>query len=155
MEPREVGRRMVILSLLRRKKIDSRTADCVLYRGQLLLLESVIQNPSITQQELASRLGVTPASVAQSVKRLERAGLVEKHIDPKNLRRNQLTATESGVTAASRYRSLFDEIDKEIFAGFSDAELQAFSGCLDRMIENIMCDDFDLTKFPFRKDNKA
>lgn len=144
----DLGWRVIALNLLRRKRVQERTSDCVLYRGQLHLLEALIQSPGCTQNDIASRLCVTPASVAQSVKRLQCAGLIERRVDETNLRRNKLYATPAGIAAAARYRDCFDGVDRETFANFSDDELQSLRQYLDRMIENVRGDDFDIYNFP-------
>ena len=55
--------------------------------GQYPLLNYLSRHPDAAQQELASVLFVSPASVAQSTKRLQKAGLLEKASDPENLRK--------------------------------------------------------------------
>lgn len=152
MELRDVGRRLVLLNILKRKLVAEHTAGCELYPGQLHLLDAVILSPGIPQQEAASRLGVSAASVAQSVKRLEHGGLIQKEPDPNNLRKNRLFATPAGTAAADAYRKSFDLVDKAMFAGFSREELTHLSELLDRMIENLRPEDFDLSQFPVRKE---
>lgn len=144
----EIGGRFMILSILNRRQMAGRATGYELYPGQLQLLDAVMLHPGIPQQDVASRLGVSPASIAQSVKRLERAGLVEKHADQRNLRRNQLFATSAGIDAANQYRECFDEINQMMFDHFSEEDLSALAGYLDRMIENLRMDDFDLEHFP-------
>lgn len=132
-----IGARLIILSVLRRKHTRQKTANFELHHGQLPLLERIIANPGSTQQEVASWLMVTPASVAQSLTRLEKAGLIMRKVDPENRRCNRVYATENGVHAAALYRQSFDEVDAETFAGFSGEELTQFSALLDRMIANM------------------
>lgn len=147
----EFGKRWALLHILRRRYVQKQTADCELYPGQLHLLETAIREPGRTQQELAARLGVTPASVAQSAKRLSAAGFLERRVDEKNHRRNMLYATELGKRAAKRYRDCFDEVDRVMLGGFSDAELAILCGYLDRIIENTMDDAFDPAEHPYLK----
>ena len=149
MDLQPLGGRLVLLNVLRRNLTHRKTAGYELHRGQLPILELVLARPGCTQQELAEQLRITPASVAQSTTRLEKAGLIEKRADPDNRRRNCLNATEEGARAASRYRQSFDEVDAETFSGFSEAELVTLSAYLDRMIENINGDGTGLASFPF------
>ena len=152
MSTQEVGCRLVFLHILKRKFLTEHTAGCELYPGQLHLLDAVILSPGLTQQAAASCLGVSAASVAQSVKRLEHSGLLKKEPDPQNLRKNRLYATPAGIAAADAYRKSFDQVDGAMFSGFSSEDLTALTGYLDRMIENLKPEDFDLSRFPFRKD---
>lgn len=137
MQLQPIGARLILLSVLRRKRTREKTANYELHHGQLPLLERIIDNPGCTQQEVAALLMVTPASVAQSLTRIEKAGLIERKVDQENRRRNRVYATEAGRHAAALYRESFDEVDKETFAGLTDEELLRFSTLLDRMIENM------------------
>lgn len=127
----------MILGVMRRKSVRAKTENYELHHGQLPILERIIEQPGLTQQEIAAWLMVTPASVAQSITRLEKAGLIERKVDPENRRRNHVFATENGMHAATLYRKSFDEVDMETFRGLSDEELTRFAALLDRMIDNM------------------
>lgn len=137
MDLQPIGARLMILSVMRRKRIRMKTADSALHHGQLPLLERILEHPGSTQQQIASQLLVTPASVAQSMTRLEKAGLIERRTDPDNRRKNRVYATAAGRNAAALYRKSFDEVDSETFSGLNDGELAQFAALLDRMIANM------------------
>ena len=136
MNTQYLSAQLIALDVLSRNQVQKKTAGFELRRGQLPLLEILIANPDITQQELSSRLWVTPASVAQSVKRLARAGLVEKRVDPDNKRCNRLRATAAGEQAALLYRKSFDEVSEMTFAGLTDDELAQLDRLFHKMIDN-------------------
>lgn len=143
----EVISRMEKLHLLRRIILQKATADIGLHMGQLPILEYVRKNDGCTQAELAEKLLVSPASIALSTKRMEKEGLLEKHVDENNLRRNQLTVTEKGRRVSERCRNIFNEADTRMFDGFEKSELEHFLACLDKMLFNITGEDaehFDL-----------
>lgn len=133
----EVGKRFSMLDLLRRIELYRVTSDVGLHQGQLPVMEYIIRNEGCTQKEIADRLKVTPASIAISTKRLQKAGLIQKKTDESNLRCNKLYATELGIEMSLKCRNRFDEFDKRLFAGFADNELLALKDYLDRMIRNI------------------
>lgn len=137
MKLQPIGARLIILSVLRKKLVRAKTANYELHHGQLPLLERIIDNPGSTQQEIASWLMVSSASVAQSLTRLARDGLIERTVDPDNRRQNRVYATEAGKRAAALYRKSFDEVDQKTFANLTDGELEQFASLLDRMIENL------------------
>ena len=136
--------RLMLLNVLRGKRLRERTSGCALHVGQLPVLECVIASPGCTQHQLASRLMVTPASIAQSTKRLQRAGLIEKRVDEENLRCNRLYATAEGVALAREHRESFDQLNEEPLRGFSEAELCELAALLERMIDNINDDGVSL-----------
>lgn len=125
------------LELLRRIYARGRTRDVEMHRGQVPILDYIITNDGCTQAEAAAFLGVTPASVALSAKRMAAAGLIERSADEEDMRRNHLSATEKGKRAFEDFMAVFHEIDERMFEGFSDEELNLFNEMLMRMIENI------------------
>ncbi len=137
MENRLLGSKLIAVSILRRNQVLSRTTDCSIHPGQLPVLEIIMNCPGLTQREIAERLRVTPASVALSTKRLQKAGMLEKRVDSDNLRCNRLYATEFGEKAAQIHRKCFDEVDEVTFAGFSETDKQQMLAFMERMLHNL------------------
>lgn len=133
----EIGRRFSMLNLLRRIELHRATTDVGLHLGQLPVMEYIIRNEGCTQIEIADTLKVTPASIAISTKRLQKAGLIQKKTDENNLRCNKLSATQKGIELSQNCRDRFNEFDKKLFAGFSDQELLIMKDHLDRLMNNI------------------
>jgi len=100
-------------------------------------LEALAHHPDCTQQALADFLHVTPASVALSTKRLEKAGLIEKHTDKTDKRRNRLCITEQGRQLSLEHRRSMDALDADMLKSFTEEEKQTLSALLERMIENL------------------
>lgn len=136
----DLAGRLYKLNLLRRDFIQESTVDIALYFGQLPILEYVIEHDKCTQKEIADRLSVTPASIAISTKRMQKAGLLEKKVDENNLRCNRLTVTKKGHELSKQYRLKFDEMDKKMFVGFGEDELKQVNSYLSRLIMNITGD---------------
>lgn len=136
MHPREIGGRFMFLLLLRRN-ILQRGGETGLHPSQLPILEALVHNPDCTQQELADLLHVTPASVALSTKRLEKAGLIEKRADKTDKRRNRLCITEKGRQLSLDHRRRMDAVDTDMLQSFSEEEKQTLCALLDRLIENL------------------
>ena len=91
----------------------------------------------LAAKELAAKLRISPASLAMSLKRMHRAGLLEKTVNENDLRQNLIRLTDKG-------RELFDssfwEMEssaEEMLAGFSDGEIAALDGYLDRIRKNL------------------
>lgn len=143
MDTRYLGMQFFMIHSLRRRMVQRRTAGFDLRHGQLPLLEAVMQHPDSTQQELADRLCVSPASIAQSAARLSREGFLEKHVDPKNKRCNRLTATEAGMQAAHIYRLCFDEVNEYTFSGLTEAQQEQLSELLGMVLEHFQEDADD------------
>ena len=128
--------------ILMRRVITQRTAtrDCICL-GQLPALRYINEHPGCTQKDVADFIKVSPPSVAVMVKRMVRDGFVEKTADEHDMRQNRLTITESGRATAERCRSIFGQMDEQVYAGFSDEELEQLSSYLKRLIDNMASDE--------------
>ena len=65
--------------------------------GQVSLLVQIYRNYLIGVRELAAVEGVSPAAISGHVRRLEKAGLVERIPDPDDRRRQALVVSPTGV----------------------------------------------------------
>ena len=125
------------LHALHRIYLSRAALDNGLYFGQLPILENIMDHDLCTQKELAEWLRISAPSIATSVKRLQKNGLVEKRSDPEDLRVTRLHVTAKGQLYAAQSREAFDEVDRRLFAGLDGAERAALRGYLDRMIDNL------------------
>lgn len=125
------------LQLLRRCFLQSALEGAHLHFGQLPVLEYISKHTGCTQVEISDNLAVSPASIALSTKRMQKAGLIEKKIDEQNLRCKRLYLTPKGAQASIASRRAFNEFDARMFQGFSETELADLRLYLDRMTQNI------------------
>lgn len=68
--------------------------------------------------------------------RLEERGYVERRPDPEDGRRKRLYLTDAGEALRPEIEALKERIDREITAGFSEAEIDALAESLDRVCRN-------------------
>jgi DNA-binding MarR family transcriptional regulator len=73
--------------------------------GQVALLVQIRRRPGIGVRELAALERISPAGMSGHVKRLERAGLLERLPHAHDLRRRGLTVTEAGERVLRSVRS--------------------------------------------------
>ena len=125
------------LELLRRFKARELMADSGLHPGQPRLLEYVRSHPGCTQKEAADELDVTPASIAASLKRLEKAGYVQRRSDENDARRNRLFLTEAGEKQIGENHRRFEALDAEMFRGMTEDEVESFRRACEKMFDNL------------------
>lgn len=89
------------------------------------------------QRELADALRVSPATIAVSLKSLEREGYVEKLSDEKDQRRKGIRLTPKGEGAVRRCLMVFRAVDRHMFEGFSPEEVEQISAFHIRMLQNL------------------
>lgn len=90
-----------------------------------------------SQKELADRLHISPATVAASLKSLERNGYVERSVDPSDARRYQLSITRKAEAALKAGWEVFCSVDACMLSGFSPEEIEVLNAFHRRMLENL------------------
>ena len=125
------------LELLRRIRSRSLMAEYGLHPGQPRMLEYIRTHPGCTQKEAADELDVTPASAAASLKRLEKAGFVERRPDARDARRNQLYMTDAGLQQMEGNCRRFAALDERMFTGMTEGEIEAFRRACEKMFDNL------------------
>ena len=65
---------------------------------------------------------VSPASVATTLKRMEKSGFILRAEDKDDTRKKRLTATEKGSDALRSFRKVCEETDGQLFKNFSEEE---------------------------------
>ena len=123
--------------LLRKLFIRRTSEKSPLHFGQIAIMKTIEQNENCTQATIAEFLGVSPASVATSTKRLQKAGLVIKTVDKDNLRCKRLSLTDKGRSAIESQMSIFREYDELIFRNFSEEEKTVLMGLLERLVNEM------------------
>lgn len=148
--------RLCKVSLLHRYHIFLALTGLKIYRGQPQILEYLLEHGDCSQKELADELGVSPASIATSLKRMSKCGFIEKTTDESDRRINRLRITPQGKSALLAGRRECDKVDEAMFAGFSNEEIDAFSDMLGRIAENLSrggISEKDVIKFIKNADN--
>lgn len=133
----EVMGRMEKVNLLRRIQGQRIHRELGLYQGQIPVLDFIRKNPDCNQVDIAEKLHVTPATIAISTKRMEKAGLLTKRIDEDNLRCKLLNITELGERKCDDAYAAYSSCTDGLFKDFSDEELSQLEGFLDRILVNL------------------
>ena len=120
------------IHLLRKIFVKRISETSPLHFSQVAIMKTIEQNENCTQSTIAERLCVTPASVAVSTKRLQKAGLITKTVDSDNQRCKRLALTEKGREAIEHHISLFRDYDELIFSEFTEEEKQQLMDILSR-----------------------
>ncbi|MDO4459889.1 MAG: MarR family transcriptional regulator [Clostridia bacterium] len=105
--------------------------------SQVPILDYIYSHPDCTQVEVADALSVTPASIALSTKRLEKAGFITKATDANNLRRKKLSLTDKGRLACMKGISIREEQDARMYSDFTEEEFELLGSFLDRITMNL------------------
>lgn len=104
---------------------------------QFPILQILYEQDDMTQNEIARRLDNRPSTVTVSLKRLERAGLVERRQDEKDQRMVRVRLTDKARMLFDRLPALIEENERRILAGLSDAEICLLKRMLRQILGNL------------------
>lgn len=130
------------ISLLHRVQVQTQLADTGIWGSQIPLLRYIEQHPGCTQRDIAEHLGVSDPTIATSIKRLQKAGMLEKAADEEDLRRNHITLTGRGRQTVARGRACYDQVVERMLHGVSQEEQEALAGLLTRLEENLAGEEY-------------
>ena len=104
--------------------------------NQALVLHHLVKHGDATPSELAEWMHVSRGSMTPTIKRLEDLGLLTRHIDGQDGRKQRLTATQEAHEVVS-------DVEKKVlqpllgtFAHWSAKELERFCNDLSRVLES-------------------
>jgi MarR family transcriptional regulator, organic hydroperoxide resistance regulator len=93
-----------------------------LYRGQPPVLFALWERDGLTHKELAGQLEITPATVTKMIQRMEKAGFVRRQPDASDQRVSRVYLTDAGRAVHAQVQAVWNRMEVENFAGFSDEE---------------------------------
>lgn len=97
------------------------------HAGLLFALDA-LEHP--TQSDVGAWLGIGPSAVVALLDDAELRGLVERQVDEANRRRTLVRTTRTGREQYQRAAEAAHELDRELLAELSEAEVSAFSQAL-------------------------
>ena len=117
--------------------LEHRIADTGVYRSQHQMLMHISEYPNVSQRDLAEHLRISAATVAVTLKKLEKGGYIQRKVDKQDNRYNQICLTEMGSQIVKESVRIFQEIERAMFAGFSSEDRDAMSSLLNRISDNL------------------
>ena len=103
----------------------------------------------LSQRELAKRLRLSPATVAVSLKSMEKGGYVSREPDEADQRRNLVSITPKGKETMELCGQAFRAADQEMLSDFTPEEKEQLTGFFIRMLKNLGVTDPEKERPPF------
>ena len=97
----------------------------------------IAKNGACTQNHIAEAMEVSAATVAVSLKKLEKGGYIEKRISPEDGRSNLIALTVKGEDVVQQSKTLFEEVDRQMFEMISEEQQEELHVFLDKVINNL------------------
>lgn len=117
--------------------IFKQVADLDIHPGQLSMVKLLSEHEGLTQREIADRLHIRPPTVTVGLRRMEKAGLIEKRSDERDQRKVRIYLSEKGNTLNATATEKLNRTEEKLIKGFSKKEIDFMKVCLMRLIENI------------------
>ncbi|MGC8971573.1 MAG: MarR family winged helix-turn-helix transcriptional regulator [bacterium] len=90
-----------------------------LHKGQPPILSMLWEKDGLTQKEIAEKLRLKPSTVTAVLKRMEKAGLLKREPDPKDMRVSRVYLTKKGRDLKKDVEEIMKMLEEECFAGFT------------------------------------
>jgi DNA-binding MarR family transcriptional regulator len=90
---------------------------------QHILLSALHISPGMTQHELGRAVGMDKTTLTSELDRLERAGLVQRSVDPRDRRARVLAVTAQGDELRSAVSEVAELAEKEALSVFTADEV--------------------------------
>jgi MarR family transcriptional regulator for hemolysin len=132
----------VLQRIGRAGRLFTRWADKRLERfgfsaAQLPVLFALKDGDSKTQKDLARLAQIEQPTMAQLLARMERGGLVERSLNPRDSRSSLISLTPQATKQAIESRTVLIEASKVALEGLSTAEVELLNEMLRRVMDNL------------------
>ncbi|HEY8499808.1 MAG TPA: MarR family transcriptional regulator [Clostridia bacterium] len=138
----KISNKGIVLQLIgfakkHRKIMQHYLDETGVYQSQHRLLMEISRRPNASQTEIARSMDISPATIAVSLKKLEKGGYIHKVMDEADNRFNQITITEKGNQVVERSKQIFEATDRQVFEGFTEAEKVTLSLLMQKLDANL------------------
>jgi DNA-binding MarR family transcriptional regulator len=139
---------LIGFAIKHRKIMLNYLAETGVYHSQHRLLMEISHYPNVSQNDIARMMDVSAATIAVSLKKLEKEGYINKEMDEGDNRLNKITITEKGNRIVEQSRQIFESTDRKVFEGFTEEEKSTLSFLLQKLDANLgkMEDELKLKK---------
>lgn len=108
-------------------KTELKKEGIVLSPGQIGILLALEKEKQTTMGELSRILEMDNAAASRLVDKLEKQGLVERLINPKDRRQIKIRATDKGLGQAVITKNVIKTVNLTIQDGFSKEEIETYN----------------------------
>src|SRR5512138_852730 len=93
---------------------------------EYIILGAISAVPQLTQADLGKAIGLDKTTLTSQLDRLERNGLIERHLHPRDRRLRIPVITAAGAALCAQVGAACAAVEADILAGFGAAEIGTF-----------------------------
>lgn len=135
-----LGHQVNYVARLFAQSIRTRIEPLGVVPGQLAQLLALYEQDGVTQTELCERVRIDPSTMAHTLKRMERDGLVTRKLDSTDRRRAQVLLTPRAVELRREVENAAEEVNAIALQGVDRESVEQLLGTLATLITNLEAD---------------
>ena len=116
------------------RQMDQRLKSVGLSIGQMPVLFALGDGAELSQKELTARAAVEQPTMAATLSRMQRDGLVKRRPDPRDGRGSLVSLTPLALEKAQAVREAVVDINARALAPLSEEERRAYLSMLERIV---------------------
>ena len=116
---------------------DRRLKSLGMAAGQIPVLGALQDGSALSQSSLARLACIEQPTMASTLSRMERAGLIRREPDPDDGRSSLVRLTPEALAKVPALKEALTTAGEEALAGFDEAERELLAGLLMRVIANV------------------
>lgn len=132
-----LGRRISVLARLLEQVLRRRIARHGVVPGQFAQLLALYDEQPLSRRELCRRVCVEQSTMARTLARMERDGLVAYSADPAFARPRHVVLTPYALALRDELLSVADEVNEVAVDGLRPQERLAFAEAIEQLISNL------------------
>ena len=135
-----LGYQIGLLSRLFDRALESELAMYKVLPGQFPALVMLYQNDGLTQADLCQRINVEQPTMANTLNRMERDGLIHRVGDPDDKRRSLIYLTDRAMAFKDDLIERARQVPGQALAGLDSADQDKLFHIIGKMINNLRID---------------
>lgn len=140
-----IGARIGFISRKSKNYFNQVVSEEGLFAGQHHIIMMLERVGCATVSQIAEEMRTTSATASVSIKRLEKAGFVEKKSSDSDARITKIYLTDKALAVTQRIKAKMDEAEESLTQGLTQEEKYQLSDLLDKVVNNIIsqkeCDE--------------
>ena len=136
-----LGYQIGLLSRLYDRVLENHLADFHVLPGQFPALVMLYEQDGLTQADLCKRINVEQPTMANTLNRMERDGLIRRVPDPVDKRRARVHLTDQAKTFKKDLMDKARQVPNQALAGLMPGDQDMLFRLVAQMVENLTADD--------------
>ncbi|MBL8644779.1 MAG: MarR family transcriptional regulator [Rhodospirillaceae bacterium] len=132
-----LGYQLGLLNRLYDRRLQDALAPLGVAPGQFPALVMLFQKDGLTQADLCRRIGVEQPTMANTLNRMERDGLIRRDADPADKRRTFIYLTQKARAAQDTVMNEARKVATQAVSSLSSTEQDAVFNLLNKLTDNL------------------